>query len=313
MDLNSDLKTNKRQFGHLLGTVFLASSLFSTYMAHSFEVADPSTLLSAHAQGKGGAAAASSQYQDALLQNPASAVFTNRYAVSASYLGWGNSLSASIVDTQSGPVGGGVYYVRRDLKQTLLTSSALGNYARSEEQMGFSLMGKLAEKLGIGTNIRYAYRKSTDALVGNASGWNFDVGAKYMVSSQISLGVVAQNLMEDEVGVYPRRLTAGLELQPWSGMSVSGQIFQVKGDNLLAGYTLPNATKENGYSVGAEYLTAISVATRVGYTSNPNWNQKLLSFGVGYTTNEYTVDYAFQKGMNKSTEEVHTVSLTGFF
>jgi hypothetical protein len=278
-----------------------------------FEVGDPSTLLSATSQGRGGATIASSQYQDALFQNPASAVFSNRYALNASYLGWGDSLAASIVDTQSGPVGGGVYYVRRDLSTLGTESSALGNYTRNEEHMGFALMGKLSDQVGIGTNVRYVYRKSEIASIGNAAAWNFDVGLKFLPQRQFAIGIVGHNLMSDKIGIFPKRISGGIDYLAMANFSISGQIFKVDGTNLPSQFTLPNPTAGIGYAIGGEYVLPYSIALRSGYSVNPAWNQKLASFGAGYVVPKFSIDYAMQLGVSGSTENVHTVSVTGFF
>jgi len=303
--------THCLQYGvKVLGTFGL---ILQTFCIAAFEVADPSTLLSATSQGRGGATIASSQFQDALFQNPASAVFSNRYALNASYLGWGNSLAASIVDTQSGPVGGGVYYVRRDLSTIDSQSSALGNYARNEEHMGFALMGKLSDQVGIGTNVRYVYRKSDVAGIGNASAWNFDVGLKFLPQRQFAIGIVGHNLMTDKIGIFPKRISGGVDYLAMPNFSISGQIFKVDGSNLPSQFTLPVSDAGIGYAIGGEYVLPYSIALRSGYSVNPSWNQKLLSFGAGYVVPKFSIDYAMQLGVSGSKENVHTVSVTGFF
>src|SRR5262245_18738040 len=111
---------------------FLVLLTLPTIQTLAANVSDPNAALSARSLGRSGATVATNLSHDSLMQNPSSSAFQEKYAVTFAYLGAGDSLVASIVDTKSGPIGGGVYYMRRDLKD-VAGNEALGDYARMEE------------------------------------------------------------------------------------------------------------------------------------------------------------------------------------
>lgn len=276
------------------------------------EVADPGAALSARSLGRSGATVATNLSHDSLLQNPASSAFQEKYAVTLGYLGAGDSLVASIVDTKSGPIGGGVYYMRRDLKD-IPTNEALGDYARMEEHVGFSLMGRPSARVGIGTNFRHVYRRSYTNEVSNGRGWNFDVGARFQAQNNLFIGGVAQNLMADEKGLFPRRFCLGVDWAAQPILAFSAQIFKVDAGNLARGFEVPNAASDVGWSTGAEYSAGQGFAIRAGYMANPTWDQNLASLGGGWESKTFALDYAFQMSTKASRFQIHTLSLTGFF
>jgi hypothetical protein len=303
------------RIGNFLANQITLLSIVWGVQAFAFQVSDPSTLLSARAQARGGATGATTHFHDSLFQNPASAVFTSKYAVSVGYTGWGDSLAASIVDTQSGPVGGGVYYVRRDLTTGINDNSGpIGDYARLEEHMGLALLGKFGKSLGVGTNVRYLYRKnSVDPSIPNTSTWNFDIGMRFLASEKLRFGAIAQNMLLDDLGVYPRRFVGALEFSLLPTLVVSAQVFKIDTSKVPAGFSFPNSGKEVGSSFGAEYVTPLQITVRAGYVNNPTWNQTLATAGLGYAANEFAIDYAIQKGLKNSTANIHMFSVTGYF
>jgi hypothetical protein len=297
-------------------SLFLVPVFAQAQAASAVTVADPNTLLGARSQGRAGATGASNLTHDSLFQNPASAAFIKSYAVSAGYVGAGDSLTASVVDTQSGPVGGGIYYLRRDLRKldsaTITSNPALGNYARSEEHAGVALLGRPSQQVGVGIIGRYIYRRSYDSRVANKKGWNGDAGLRYMANQELSIGVTAQNLLTDETGVAPRRFAAAVEYTPMIELAMSAQVFKVQPESLPANFTLPNPEQTTGFALGAEYRWPNGAMARAGYSSNPAWNQKIFSLGGGWENKSVSVDYALQKGIGSSLI-THSILVTGYF
>ena len=229
------------------------------------------------------------------------------------YLGNGNSLTASIVDTLSGPLGGGLYYLRRDLRNIAPESAALGNYARSEEHAGFSLMGRPAQQIGVGLSGHYVYRKSYQDGVSSRASWNGDAGIRYSAAPGVTLGLLGQNLLNDDMGLYPRRYTAGAEYQVSNSFFVSAQAFKVDTKSLAVGFTFPDTERNIGWAAGGEFWVSQEVAARAGYTVNPTWKQTLASLGLGWDSKTISVDYSFQMNLKSSDFKSHTVTVTGYF
>lgn len=267
-------------------------------------ISDPNSLLGALSVSRGGATVASPTLHDALFQNPAGAAFSDNYAVTLGYLGVGDALTASIVDNKSGPVGGGLYYLRRDLKNWVAPAeSSIGSYARMEERAGFSLFGKPAPGFGVGVNAKYSYRRSYDARYPNGKNWNGDVGAKYIVNDVLSVGLVGQNLLEDLSGMNPKSLAFGFEYRPRSNFAVSTQ---------LTRFLIPALSPSIGWGLGGEYVFAEGFSVRSGYRDNSPWNEAFFGLGAGYKVKTFSFDYSAQiptRGLNSSV--LHSFGMTG--
>ena len=127
-------------------------------LSQGVTVADPSSTLGPVASSQGAASLAGNMRHDSLILNPAAATGESLYSVAANYGATGDLMSASVVDTKSGPVGGGAYYLR---KNTLSATpdGFLGNYERTEEVAGLSVMGRISESVGLGISGRYIKTK----------------------------------------------------------------------------------------------------------------------------------------------------------
>jgi len=267
--------------------------------------------LGARALGRAGATAGSQLTHDALFQNPASAAFEKRYALHASYLGYGNGLTASVVDTKTSPVGGGLYYMRRDIKGDATKNPSLGNYNRLEERAGSAVMGRLAENFAVGLTAKYTYLRPYDNRVKNGVNWNVDAGLRYLFSPQFAVGVVGQNFLTDEKGANPRLFSFGIEYQPTPSFVISAQAMKTSELDDKTGMSFPKKASTLGWSAGAEYRYS-GFAARTGYVDHGPWNHKLLSFGLGYEDAAFALDYAFQMVTSGRALQIHTVGLSAF-
>ncbi|MBS1982919.1 MAG: hypothetical protein JST16_02000 [Bdellovibrionales bacterium] len=267
-------------------------------------ISDPSTLLGARSVGRGGATVASYTTADSLLQNPAGSVFAERYAVNVGYVGVGDGLAASVVDTKSGPIGGGLFYLRRNLKDLPADTVTMGDYSRTEERAGFSFSGRPAEGFGVGTNVKYSYRHSYDSNYPSGKNWNFDVGAKYMISPRFTVGAVGQNLLEDSTGLNPKTVALAVEGAVLPGLSLSAQLSRLVVEDL---------STDPAWSVGGEYGFGNGFLLRAGYMDNRPWKRTFVSAGAGYETKSFGLDYAVQfSGGGAKSMTYHSVSLTGY-
>ena len=294
-------------------SVFVAVAAWGAQAQTSPYASDPSTLLGASSLSRGGATVASPLTHDSLFQNPASAAFSNSYAVSAGYLGAGNALFGSIVDTKSGPIGGGVYYLRRDLRDLDGTDASLGNYDHYEEIAGLTMLGKIQNNIALGANVRYSYHRSYDNRITNGTGWNFDGGAQYLVNTQFMLGFLAQNIMPNSTSLFPTRFGAGASYMLLPNLVLSAQVFKVKEMPSDSKLTLPNVDKTIDYAGGVDFSPTQGLNLRGGYHENPAWNDRRISLGGGYLSKSFSVDYAFDWSPKNTKLFSHTLTLTGFF
>ena len=266
-------------------------------------IIDPASLLGARASARGGATAASNTIHDSVFQNPAGAAFTKQYAITVGYQGAGDALAASIVDTKSGPVGGGVYYTKRDFRTRRPPSENFGDMRRSEERAGLSLFGRASEAFGIGISAKYAYRRSIDATYGNAKNWNGDVGARYIVSPQLTIGAVGQNMLTDESGLNPRNIILGVESPLSPGLLISAQVSRLIVENL---------SQDLSWAVGGEFAVGGGFTVRAGYDEKRPWRERYAGAGLGYETKDFALDYSARIPVTGGGAAVHTLTLSGY-
>jgi len=276
-------------------------------------ISDPSTLLGASSRARGGATLGTATTHDSLFQNPASSAHLESYAVSAGYIAAGNAVFASIIDTKSGPIGGGLYYLRRDIRDDQANNISLGNLARYEEHAGLSLMGKVQQNMSIGTTVRYAYRRSYDSRIENATDWNLDVGLQYLVRPDLAVGLLGQNLLTSESGFSAQRLGAGVGYSLRANLGISAQIFKTQAPMPESPLQLPSPNAGLDYALGAEFLPGKSFVLRAGFQESPTWLTRKIATGAGYISSNFSLDYAFQIDAKKSANTDHTITFTGYF
>lgn len=290
--------------------LFSVSFLFAGQMSWALVPADPLTLLSAKSSARGGSTSASSeQSMDGLLLNPASLAFQNQYAISFGLSGMGGSLGVSIVDTKSGPLGGGLYYIRRDLSTQDPANILLGNYRRVEDRAGLALFTKFSDRFSMGVTGKYFYQSSDVASVVDGKAFNGDLSVSILASSMLSFAFTAQNLLKDESGALPKAYIFGAELRPSSAFALNGQVLNVPSNELAANFALPNPNLV-GWSVGGVYRNS-GIELRSGFLRSSGWSRDVVSAGLGYTDKNFSVDYAFQYETQKQAQ-FHGVSVTGY-
>lgn len=283
--------------------IFGALSFGAQAQTPAPQFSDSSTLLGARAVGRGSSTVASTTYHDALFQNPAGSVFTQSYAVSLGYLGLGDSLTASVVDTKSGALGGGVYYLRRDMRDVSREPISIGDYARLEERAGLALFGKPSDGFGIGISAKYAYRKSLSEGIGSGKNWNGDIGAKYLVNGALTVGATGQNLLVDESGLNPKSVILGAEYGLGGGFSVSAQVSRI----LTSGFA-----RDTSWGTGGEYRLSNGFALRAGYRDNRPWDEQTIAGGAGYDAKSFSVDYSVSSMIKGRAGTVHSLVLAGY-
>ena len=299
---------------------FLALSLFVCGAAWAENsptaariVGDPDALMGPKSTARGSSTTASHLVHDSIFQNPAAAVIDKTYIVTLGYTPVGDQLSASIVDTRSSNIGGGLAYVRRDLRDIQSSPLALGNYRRTEDRAALSFFGMASDELALGVLGKYTYQKSYDGLSENGKNWNGDIGAKYFFSNSFQIGLAAQNLLKDDKGMNLRAFSAGIETLPLRSVNVSARVIHFPKLPASSEFRYSNTEKTTGFSVGAEWAAYRGLSLRAGYKEQPAWNEKLASAGAGYTDKEWGVDYAFQISTLGDKSNSHMATLFGKF
>lgn len=274
-------------------------------------ISDPETLLGPKSAGRAGATGSSELYHDSLVQNPAGSAFQSQYAISAAYLGAGDALTASIVDTKSGPVGGGAYYLRRNLKMASAKNPLLGSLPVTEERAGVSAMGRVSPQFGVGIGGKWAYRRSYTSALGNGKNINMDAGLRYAVTQTVVAGLLGQNLLSDDEGLNLRSFQFSLEWQAQANVLISGQVIKVVKPETGTLLTLPKSDDLVNWSIGGQYGWE-TFRVRAGYAQKNSWDQNLFTLGLGYESPAFHLDYAFEKQLKHEKEMLHRVGLTGF-
>lgn len=288
----------------------LGAFLGTHSLVHAFTPADPSTLLSAKAAARGGSTAATSEQNiDGLLLNAASLAFQDQYAISFGLTGMGGSLAASVVDSKSGPLGGGLYYIRRDLNSQDPATLLLGDYRRLEERAGLSLFTKFSDRFAMGLGGKYFSQKSKADGIKNGRAFNGDLSFAVTASPEMKFAFTAQNLLTDESGAAPRAYVFATEYKVQSNLSFSAQLTNFGSSTLASNFDFPTSSS-TAWSAGAMYRIN-SFELRAGFLNNNTWNRQVISGGVGYGDKKFSLDYAFQYEQ-RTANQFHGVSVTGY-
>ena len=296
----------------LLIYVALAASPFAAPKARAIQVpTDPQVFQMPKSQAMGSSTVASDLDNESAFQNPASGAFQKHYGAAVGYNGIGDTLGASIVDTKSGPIGGGVSYQRVNLSNLASLPASAGSAARREDRVGVILMGILGNNLGVGLRVKYIYRRSLDSSTANGSAYNGDVGLRYVVNPQLAVGVLAESVLEDDKALYSKHYTFGADVHPMPELDISFQFRQTpKPDSLAVAFP---KSSTNGWGIGAEYTIRKGIFARLGYRSNDPWGDKDLGIGFGYKDESYALDYCATLWRGDTKTTTHSLSLTAFY
>jgi hypothetical protein len=296
----------------VLGFLGLMSVMISNRAAaQGVIVSDPTSVLGPIATGQGSAGIAGALRHDSLFLNPAAATGENLYSLNAAYGATGDLMTASIVDTKSGPVGGGAYYLKRNAT-TLDPDGFLGNYRRTEEQAGVSIMGMLSAKVGVGVTGRYIRTKLTDINVASKSDWDGDLGIRWLAADGIVLAAVARSMLKEKSGLSPTQYSVGAQYSPFPGVSFSASttktVVNTAGVDLDVAVT--NPSEKYSYAVGAEWLTTAGIDFRGGMNFLRPWGQKVISAGLGYQSKGLSANYTFSTSTEGAEYSQHLFGLS---
>ncbi len=226
---------------------------------------------------------------EALFLNPAAIAARKRYVVDAFYLTdrrprlegsarQQDAFGLAVADSISTPVAAGLGYVRalKGVETGTLLRLALG--------------GQLGQGLFAGVQGNYFDLRGGERV---ASTFNVDAGLLYQVTSRVSVGGAAYNLISNEHrNLMPRSYGLGVA----AGSDTSLQ--------LVADWRIDlDRRKDAGgdsrtshrYGLGAEYLWDGSVPLRAGYQVDDTLDTRWWAAGVGYVSTRFAVDLGYRQ------------------
>ena len=155
---------------------------------------------------------------DSIYVNPAGMAMARLYSLELGYfddlLGSDRRFNASVVDSQAGPVAGGLAYTYSNRRPD---DAASREQRLQGHRAELSLASRISESAAIGATIRYLSFDTTDGnqtIAGAGfSGLQFDVGIQWRLSEGLSLGLVGYNLTHSERPEMPISWGAGIGWQ----------------------------------------------------------------------------------------------------
>jgi hypothetical protein len=224
---------------------------------------------------------------DSIYVNPGGLALNQMYSVELGYLddirGSDRRLNASIVDSQAGPVAGGIAYTYSTRRPDHLNDDP--DARLKGHRVEIAAATKLGDQVGVGVTTRYLHydlKNGPDGEEGFKT-LTFDVGLAYRVAEWLSIGAVGYNLTNSKRPEVPIAIGGGL------GVEIAG--FSIEGD---VRYAFPNDGAAR-VSFGAGYVIADMVPLRIGTWydfANKAW---AVSGGVGFTYERIGVDIGYRQ------------------
>ena len=260
--------------------LFLTSLLTSPV---AFGAADYVTL---QERAQGQSISGGNVLNDSLFNNPAGSTFTNVYALEANLRTLKN-FSASILDTTSQQLTGGLAYFRRELTpgNPLLTQGGRVNLAT-----------RVSDALGMGVTGKYIDGYESDTL-------------KHMNLTEIDLGALANfNFMQ--VGLHVRNLFGGLESMDLPRELVLATRFVYKNQLFFSASTVAQyGIRPKQVGVGMEYVSPYYFALKGGYYFLPSTRMQSWTAGLSFISPKLSLHYAVEFP-NLGREMLHQIGLT---
>ena len=227
---------------------------------------------------------------DAVNLNPAGLVWVKMYSMEASVRddlrGSDTWMNASIVDSQAGPIAGGISYTYID------RVTGDGSKLQLGHQFDLALATKLTEYSALGITARYL---KTDENDGDEESdyqlFTVDAGYQWRMNSGLSLGLTARNLTNTKYSSAP--ITWG------GGLSYGANLFAISAD---ARYNAQ--VKKVKYLAGLAYLMAQAFPLRAGASYDTLDESVFLTGGFGYQSQGFSADIAYRQRVRRGDQEI---------
>lgn len=223
---------------------------------------------------------------DSLFNNPAGSTFTNVYALEANLRTLKN-FSASILDTTSQQLTGGLAYFRRELTPggPLITQGGRVNLAT-----------RVSDALGMGITGKYVAGYELDTL-------------KQANLTDIDVGALA-NFQWMQVGLHVRNLFGGYAAMDLARELVLGTRFVYKNQLFFSASAVSQygiTPKQVG--VGMEYVSPYYFAIKGGYYFLPSTRLQSWTAGLSFISPKLSIHYAVEFP-NLGREMLHQIGMT---
>jgi hypothetical protein len=223
---------------------------------------------------------------DAIYTNPAGMALSSMYALELGYLddlsGTDRRYNLSVLDSQAGPVAGGLAYTFADKKALNIYDGR--DHSIQGHRLDLALASKIGDRMAVGVNGHYLnFSDSTPAPHSGAfSAFTVDAGFQYRAEIGLGVGLTAYNLTNSDRPEIPLGWAAALG---WAN-----DVFSIESDFLW------NAKIGRGRVGGAGSLVlARVVALRVGAQYDLSNDSSAISFGAGYASDQFAVDLGYRQ------------------
>ncbi len=281
----------------------LATTIATFMVSQGAEAGVYDEFVGVRAPAMGGAHRGVGTSNDTLYLNPAGMAISTRYSFDAAYAYSPfdnlNRFNASIVDSKSGPVAGGVAY-------TYMNGDDDGLNASIQRFHG-AVAVPLVESLVVGLNVRHVRGSLSDVFDEEGARsersvriWNGDIGISALLGS-VGVGIVYQNVLnldDDEEAFAPRTLGGGVSFN-------TGQL--VLAGDIVSTFRNGGNESDLSYNLGAEFFLQDIYAIRAGYRYEPfirrngeEDNESILSGGLGYVTGRGAIDLGFWRSLERA-------------
>jgi hypothetical protein len=238
--------------------------------------------------GLGDAQRATVSSNDAIYVNPAGMALANVYSLEIGLLddlsGTDRRYNASVVDSQAGPVAGGVAYTYTD--RIGFDPLDGQNHSITGHRIDIALASKVGDHaaLGVGGHYLTFGEKVGPTQTAGASfnAFTVDAGFQVRTESGFGLGLAAYNLTNSDRPEIPVGWGGGLAYQL--------DAFSIEGD-VRWNAKIGRATVSGSMS----YILARALALRVGGQYDLSNDSSALSLGVGYAADQYGIDVGYRQ------------------
>ncbi len=183
------------------------------------------------------------------------------------------------------------------------------SYERSVHTAGLSLSRSLTPRLMIGATLKYFNVESEVMGEGNASGFNWDIGATLRLNDLATAGVVGYNLYGEDAPQFPRAVGGGLALRPVPALRASFDV--------LFRLDTEAGTKSGRFGGGLEYFLQLGARDtgypiRAGVLHDRASDTTYASAGLGMTTTKLGIDVAARRALSGD-EELLVIAALRFY
>lgn len=219
---------------------------------------------------------------DSIYANPAGMATGRLYSIELGYfddlLGSDRRFNASVVDSQAGPVAGGLAYTYSTRRPDDVPTTS--DQRLEGHRVELSLASPLGANAALGTTVRYLTYDRSD---GNGfSGFQMDAGVQWRLWQGLSLGLVGYNLTNSDRPEMPISWGAGLGWQ--------SQFFSLEADIRY------NAQRgEPRYSFAGEVVLFEIVLLRGGGLFDYASKTWAISAGAGISVDKFALDVGFRQ------------------